>query len=91
MKYVIEERFIDDLGFTFEKAHTGGRGKPLEFMYIMRHSENVFELLDEERYGIAMEQWREDRRRDINLATQMGELESVAAEPFASGLISEGE
>jgi hypothetical protein len=53
MKYVIEERFTDELGFTFPC------GEAIENLYIMRHSENVFELLDKGRYEIAKGQYRE--------------------------------
>jgi hypothetical protein len=68
MKYVIEERFTDELGFTFEKACSGGRREAIEYLYIMRHSESVFELLDKGRYEIAKRQYREQFNEKFNRA-----------------------
>jgi transcriptional regulator CtsR len=50
MEYVVEERFTDDLGFTFEKAQGGGYGRPLTSLYFMRkdNSQNVFELIEKD-------------------------------------------
>ena len=60
MKYTIEERFTDSLGFTYEKADGKEDGRAKGVLYIMRHSENVFEFLDSERYEIARRQYREE-------------------------------
>jgi transcriptional regulator CtsR len=62
MKYVIEERFTDELGFTFEKAQGGGHGGPITFLYFMRkdNSQSVFELIEKEQYDIAYWQYREN-------------------------------
>ena len=65
MKYLIEERFSDNLGFTFEKANGKEEGKLKDILYIMRHGENVFELLDRERYEIAKRQHREEFQTEM--------------------------
>jgi hypothetical protein len=61
MKYAIEERFTDDLGFTFEKAVSVREGvedfgKKLDILYIMKSHENCFRFLDKDRYDIAYRQ-----------------------------------
>ena len=62
MKYVCNERFTDNLGFTFEKWHSGGYGKPHYNMYIMRKddNQNVFETIERHRYDTAYQQWKKD-------------------------------
>ncbi|MCL2174500.1 MAG: hypothetical protein FWB73_00495 [Treponema sp.] len=62
MKYVCHERFTDDLGFTFEKWHSGGYGKPHVTMFVMRkdNSQNVFETIEKEQYDTAYRQWKQD-------------------------------
>jgi hypothetical protein len=60
MKFVIEERFTDDLGITFEKAH-GWHGEPYTTLYFMRKddSRDVFDIIEKERYEIAHRQYRQ--------------------------------
>jgi hypothetical protein len=61
MKYVMEERFTDDLGVTFEKAHSGGYGKPHAYLYFMREddSRSVFEIIEKSQYDTAYQQYRQ--------------------------------
>ena len=58
-KYAIEERFTDDLGFTFEEAIPVG-GYRGEVMYFMRHNESVFELIGKENYDYALKEYKAD-------------------------------
>jgi hypothetical protein len=57
MKYVIEERFTDDLGFTFEKSYNKESKAYLYFMWT-NDSRSDFELLEKNKYEIALEQYR---------------------------------
>jgi hypothetical protein len=58
-KYAIEERFANDLGFTFEKAIPidGYRG---EVLYFMWHDKSVFELIGRENYEYALREYKAD-------------------------------
>jgi transcriptional regulator CtsR len=60
MKYVVEERFTDDLGFTFEKAHGDGYGELHTALYFMRKDDNreVFDLIEKAQYDAACQQYR---------------------------------
>jgi hypothetical protein len=60
MKFVVEERFTNDLGITFEKAYGGGHGEPYTYLYFMRkdNSQSVFELIEKDRYEIAQGQYK---------------------------------
>jgi hypothetical protein len=57
MKYVVQERFTDDLGFTFEKAYSV---ESHAYLYFMRkdNSQSVFELIEKDRYEIAQGQYK---------------------------------
>jgi hypothetical protein len=57
MKYVIEECFTDDLGLTFEKAHSA---ESKNYLYFMRKddSKSVFELIEKDKYKIALGQYK---------------------------------
>ena len=60
MKYVVEERFTDNNGFTFEKAHSVMYGKLKSHLYIMRKdgNQNVFEIIEAVQYEAAFRQYR---------------------------------
>jgi transcriptional regulator CtsR len=70
MKYVVEERFTDNNGFTFEKANSGGYGKPISHLYIMRKdgSRDVFELIEAVQYEAAFRQYSKEFKSRLNKA-----------------------
>ena len=70
MKYVVEERFTDNNGFTFEKAHSGSYGKPISHLYIMRKDDdrNVFELIEAIQYETALHQYSKEFKSRLNKA-----------------------
>jgi hypothetical protein len=57
-KYVVQECFTDELGFTFKKAHNAEKNCYLYFM-IKDNSLSVFDLIEKDNYDIAHHQFKE--------------------------------